>query len=648
MSEVDPVTELPADSDDRCFRDARRTFYESVLSIVPTRTRDDLSNLCKAWREFWGAEWVWLWLFHPGKTSDEGHWELTSVEADGAIARYVPELLEPKEGTKSVAEFCNVVAEPSSGKLGRPVLVRDIKNWRRVFQGKEYRVVSVADLLKMGCASFVCIPLIPPGGGKSADLPPSSMFRDRLRAAICAHFATPPTAAVEGERSLNLMGRLSAHFLSSSYEAAEHRILTQMNLLAESYLTRKTKGRRLEEDRRAYLNEVIALVKQHLSVQYASIFYRNHANSGVVCLATTGLHESSGKRLPDSELSTATYSRNESLTGRVFSTGEPYFSRLAETPERVHGKYREQPDNTSEADLAWIAYPILAPVALDRADAKSAVLGVIRCVGNLAEFVPERKRNIDPLQVKTLDFVAKMLAPVLETMAANIERERVISIIKHDLFSPLKMMEDSLAQAASLLAVQKLPNDYFVPDMQFSITTAKHLVSGLDQNPTLLREYNPKPTYLEGDIVAGIRSMLSHYARIQNEMELRFRTGEIKSVFPRLNLDRALISRAFSNLIVNAIKYGRPGTTIYVDARDDVQGYYLEVSNYGIGVLQEERTRIFEEGYRSPRAITKAIGLGMGLPIAKAIMEKHGGTLLLSSLSEPTTFSMLFPAHLRI
>ena len=633
---VDPITDLPLDSDDLGLRDQRRAFYESVLSIHPKKPMDDLRRLCRAWREFLGAKWVWLWLFHHGNADEEGHWELTAVEADGPNEAYVPLNLTPTNGPETTAEFSSVI--------GRPVLVTDIVRWKRSHDGKHYRVVLSDDLALMGCKSLVCLPLIPPKDGGQKDHLCTSKFRRPLRAALCAHFNGSPPIALEGERSLTLMGRLSAHFIANSYEAAEHRILTQMNSLAEEFLTRKTKTRRPEEDRSDYLKRVIKLIQEHLSVQYVSVFYRNHANDAIVCIATTGLHDSSGKSMKEFELAKITYAPNESLTGTVFGTGNPYFSRIGQVPARPKYKYRETPMEVPETDLAWVIYPI-APLQADvQRRLRPDVFGVVRCVGNLAQFAPDRKRNIDPLQIQTLDFIARMLAPVLETMASNIERERVISIIKHDLFAPLKMMEDTIRNTAERLAEGKAPNEYFVPDLQFCIHTAINLVSGLDQAPTELRDFSPMPTSLEG-MVAAVSNMLRPHARIENDMDIRF--GDIRNAIPKLGIDRNLISRALSNLIVNAIKYGRPSTTIFIDARDDPRGYYLEIHNEGEGVTDEDRSRIFQEGYRSPRAKKKKLGLGMGLPIAKAIMEMHGGRLMLVSASNPTVFSMFFPARLR-
>lgn len=299
-----------------------------------------------------------------------------------------------------------------------------------------------------------------------------------------------------------------------------------------------------------------------------------------------------------------------------------------------------------ESELAWVVYPILAATEPGDRTTNPDVLGVIRCVGTEARIVSGRRRNLDPLQIHTLDFIVKMLAPVVETMAATIERERVISIIKHDLFAPLKMCRDFVKKAAIQIEKQKPLNEHFIPNLQFCIHVARNLAAGLDQSPTDIREFNPVPTKMEADIVAGTKNMLIPHAMIENSMKIH--TGDLKGVFPeQIYVDRDLISRALCNLVLNAVKYGERGSTISIVAREDDAGYYLLVQNKGEPIPDSEKERIFEEGYRSESAISKKFGLGMGLPIARAIMHRHGGTLKLAPSTEQIVFSMFFPRHLK-
>jgi len=223
------------------------------------------------------------------------------------------------------------------------------------------------------------------------------------------------------------------------------------------------------------------------------------------------------------------------------------------------------------------------------------------------------------------------------------ERERVISKIQHDLFAPLLGIHNEIEDCGKQLRNGLLPNEYFVPDLQVYIETARNLVAALDRDPTKLREYFPQRTMIQEEIIAGMRNMLSHYARFENEMRIEF---DVLHIIPPLFLDRTLIRRAISNLVFNAVKYGTNRTSVHVGARKDALGYYLDVTNHGEGIASEEAQQIFKIGWRSPKAIKKHSGLGLGLPIARSIMVRHSGELILTSTRNPIVFSLFFPGSL--
>ena len=610
--------------------DYHADFVERMLSITPTKPDDDLKKLCTLWCERLGAKWVWLWLYYQDSGFGDERWEVAALASDGQVEQYLPHVLTPTEWKSDVVTFASA--------LERPVFVNDIAGWSRTFEGREYRCDASVKLESYGCKSLLCIPVLFATGAV-----PSAVGLHPLKAVICAYYPDLLPAKVESERWLSLMGRQSAQFIAASFNAEQQRILAIMNTLAQEYLTRKSGAWRVDENRRYYLNQVIVLLQQYLSVDYVTVFYRNLSRDAITAVATTGLWDANGSPVEDFRLSSAIYKKGESVTGMVFDTGTPFKSDIGEPHPAGRYKWRESPEKMAEPSLPFVVWPIFAP--LQEGKSKNEVLGIIRLVGNRATFALNRPRNFDPIQLRTLDFIARMLAPVLETMTINIERERTISIIKHDLFSPLKMMEDTIRHNSAQMEKGKEPSEYFLKDLAFCIWTITNLVSFLDQTPAKISEFNPRPTMLEGDVVAGVQEMLNHYARAENMMSIRFEG--IREMIPRLNIDRVLVSRALCNLIVNAIKYGESGTQVLVEARTDNVGYYLDVSNHGIGVGEDEVKQLFQEGYRSPVASRLKMGLGMGLALARSIMRKHEGDLVLTSAKSPTVFSMIFPHKLK-
>lgn len=106
--------------------------------------------------------------------------------------------------------------------------------------------------------------------------------------------------------------------------------------------------------------------------------------------------------------------------------------------------------------------------------------------------------------------------------------------------------------------------------------------------------------------------------------------------------DRLRIEQVVTNLIVNAIKFGegRP-VTVSVDA--DPDSARVTVEDHGIGIAPEDQARVFDRFERAAPAENYG-GLGLGLYIARQIVEAHGGTILLrSSRGAGSTFTVELP-----
>ncbi len=121
--------------------------------------------------------------------------------------------------------------------------------------------------------------------------------------------------------------------------------------------------------------------------------------------------------------------------------------------------------------------------------------------------------------------------------------------------------------------------------------------------------------------------------------------GPSPETLPSVLADREAIHQVFSNLIDNAMKYGRAGGRILLGARSAPRGIEFYVQDFGAGIASEHLPRLFERFYRVDKARSRESGgTGLGLAIAKHIMLAHGGSIRAESeLAHGSTFLFTLP-----
>jgi len=100
---------------------------------------------------------------------------------------------------------------------------------------------------------------------------------------------------------------------------------------------------------------------------------------------------------------------------------------------------------------------------------------------------------------------------------------------------------------------------------------------------------------------------------------------------PVLFADSGRLRQVFSILIDNALKYSASGQEVDVALENGTDAVTVTVSDRGIGLSEEELKHVFLRFYRSKKAEGHDVGTGLGLPVAKAIVEAHGGEISLES-----------------
>ncbi len=125
----------------------------------------------------------------------------------------------------------------------------------------------------------------------------------------------------------------------------------------------------------------------------------------------------------------------------------------------------------------------------------------------------------------------------------------------------------------------------------------------------------------------ALSDLVAHLAPLAQQRDVRV-TGSVDGAVEAVG-DAGLISRALQNVLVNAIVYTKPGTTVQAQAFVVDGRAVVEVRDGCGGLRDEELARVFDTGWRGDAARTPGAlaGTGLGLPIVQMVMELHGGAV---------------------
>ena len=120
---------------------------------------------------------------------------------------------------------------------------------------------------------------------------------------------------------------------------------------------------------------------------------------------------------------------------------------------------------------------------------------------------------------------------------------------------------------------------------------------------------------------------------------------EIAPSLPALLIDRKLLQGVMKELLDNASVYSPEKSIVTVRVRKNLSRMVIDVEDHGCGISRQDQNRIFSKLTRGKNAMLhKPVGNGVGLYIAKGILERAGGTISVrSDLGKGSTFSILLP-----
>jgi signal transduction histidine kinase len=141
------------------------------------------------------------------------------------------------------------------------------------------------------------------------------------------------------------------------------------------------------------------------------------------------------------------------------------------------------------------------------------------------------------------------------------------------------------------------------------------------------------------DIVETIEKLVIKYQFLHSKKEIHF-SSNLKPIY--LKVDHFHFENVISNMIDNAVKYG--GNNIKITINSVLNSTEISVTDDGNGIDKNQQEKVFDKFYRVPKGNTHNVkGFGIGLYYSKKIIEKHMGTIRLTSDKKQTIFKIIIP-----
>ena len=214
-----------------------------------------------------------------------------------------------------------------------------------------------------------------------------------------------------------------------------------------------------------------------------------------------------------------------------------------------------------------------------------------------------------------------------ESQQAVRAREEVLAIVSHDLRNPLSavILGASLLQLSQSLSGEDREQ---LETIEVSAKRMSRLIADL-LDVTRLEGGKRLPIELETVTAAELMQEAQELFRAQATVAAVTIDYEVDEKLPPLQADRHRIMQVLSNLIGNSMKFTPPGGRIAVGAMKRDDEILFAIADTGPGIPRENLSDIFSPYWQAKR--TERLGAGLGLPIAKGIVEAHGGRIWVES-----------------
>ncbi len=250
------------------------------------------------------------------------------------------------------------------------------------------------------------------------------------------------------------------------------------------------------------------------------------------------------------------------------------------------------------------------------------------------------------------DFLHTELAELAESsnnMAEKLDqietsRQEFVSNVSHELKTPLssiKVLSDSIL----IQDPDTVPKEMYVEFLRDINSEVDRMTDIINDLLTLVRMNRQEVALnpIEVDITDMLGDIIKRLEPIAENKNISLIYNRVKDV--KAEVEETKLSLAISNLIENGIKYNVDGGKVEITVDSDHQNAFISVADTGLGIAEEEISKIFDRFYRVDKNRDRETGgTGLGLSIARSAVLMHNGSIKVSSKeNEGTTFVIIIP-----
>lgn len=472
------------------------------------------------------------------------------------------------------------------------------------------------------------------GTHEEDDLPPSSVagfplkHTDEILGAFILVYHKPHHFRADEMHLLNVL----ADYMAIAVETGRQYYATQRRFHEVSVLYEVSKQATHSLNSEEVLNSVVRTLHQFFDCRAVSIALVEEDTDEIVIHTSVGIEE----RWREA----ARLKVGEGISGQVVQTGEPIYVEDAQAdPDFIFfdpnlRSLMVVPLRHGENVIGTLALDSFEPYAFSQQDQRLLEIAAFQVAVAIVN-----ARLYEALE----DRAARLEAANTELESLDELRNELVANVSHDLRSPLTFLKGYIGlfldEAMGPITKEQVEALNVILEKTDAVG---RLIDDIMSMERITPDSLQRNVYDFNDIVTR--------AVTDAKFGMGDRQLEIKSRIPDypnpVYVDRTRVNQVLANLISNAVKFTPDDGQITVNlSRSWPDSVTLSVKDTGIGIAPDTQKRVFERFYRVDRSSKESTGLG--LSIAKLIVEAHGGEIWLeeSKPGEGSTFAFSLPLH---